>query len=302
MRQRIILVAGVAAAAVLVIGVAIVAVQQGAFGGAAKQAVAQADRLAAQGQYPEAEAKLQEVLAESPDSPWADDAMLRLAEVQEQQGRLVDAAATYRTLLEQSPDSPLIEQAQERLGNANVALLLSPTVTQDDAVYQVKPGDTLGKIASQHGTTVEYLQRANALTGTVIRPGQKLKIAKGRFMIVVDKSQNQLLLSEGDRFVKTYEVATGKDNTTPVGTFKIINRIADPVWYTQGAVVPSGSPENILGTRWMGLDKKGYGIHGSADPSAIGQYVTAGCVRMRNPDVEELYAIVPVGTEVTIVD
>ena len=52
----------------------------------------------------------------------------------------------------------------------------------------------------------------------------------------------------------------------------------------------------------MGLDKKGYGIHGSVDPSDIGKYVTAGCVRLANPDVEELFAILPVGTDVTIVN
>ncbi len=302
MRQRILLVVGAAAAAILVIGLAVAAAQQGIFGGKARQLLAQAERLADQGHHPEAEAKLQELIATYPDSPWMDDALFRLAEGQEAEGRLVDAAAAYRTLLDQATESPLIGKTQEQLGRVNVALLLSPTVTPDDTVYQVKPGDSLGKIASQHGTTVEYLQRANQLSGTVIRPGQKLKIPKGRFSIVVDKSQNQLLLSEGDRFIKTYAVATGKDNSTPVGTFKIVNRIIDPVWYTQGAVVPAGSPDNILGTRWMGLDKKSYGIHGSADPSAIGQQVTAGCVRMRNPDVEELYAIVPVGTEVTIVD
>ena len=52
----------------------------------------------------------------------------------------------------------------------------------------------------------------------------------------------------------------------------------------------------------MGIEEEGYGIHGSVDPDAIGSQVTAGCVRMLKQDVEELYAIVPVGTEVTIVD
>ena len=95
---------------------------------------------------------------------------------------------------------------------------------------------------------------------------------------------------------------TGADNSTPTGTFKIINKITNPVWYRQGAVVPPESPENILGTRWMGWDKPGYGIHGSVDPSEMGQQVTAGCVRMTNPEVEELFALVPSGTEVTVVD
>ena len=67
-------------------------------------------------------------------------------------------------------------------------------------------------------------------------------------------------------------------------------------------MVPPDSPENILGTRWLGIDKQGYGLHGSVDPTSIGKQVTAGCVRMTNKDVEELFDIVPVGTDVMIVD
>ena len=67
-------------------------------------------------------------------------------------------------------------------------------------------------------------------------------------------------------------------------------------------MVPPDSPENILGTRWLGIDKQGYGLHGSVDPTSIGKQVTAGCVRMPNKDVEELFDIVPVGTDVMIVD
>ena len=66
--------------------------------------------------------------------------------------------------------------------------------------------------------------------------------------------------------------------------------------------MPAESPENILGSRWMGLSERGYGIHGTVDPKSVGQQVTAGCVRMLNSEVEELYTIVPAGTEVTIVD
>jgi lipoprotein-anchoring transpeptidase ErfK/SrfK len=74
------------------------------------------------------------------------------------------------------------------------------------------------------------------------------------------------------------------------------------VWYKDGAAVPPGSPENILGTRWMGLSKEGYGIHGTTEPGSLGKQATAGCVRMLNAEVEELYGILPEGTEVTIID
>jgi lipoprotein-anchoring transpeptidase ErfK/SrfK len=111
-----------------------------------------------------------------------------------------------------------------------------------------------------------------------------------------------LLLTQSGEFVKSYAVATGKDDSTPEGEFIITTRIPNPVWYTQGAVVPPDSQENVLGTRWLGFDKKGYGIHGTVDPNPISIQQTAGCVRMTNQDVEELFAIIPVGTKVTIVN
>jgi lipoprotein-anchoring transpeptidase ErfK/SrfK len=77
----------------------------------------------------------------------------------------------------------------------------------------------------------------------------------------------------------------------------------DPTWYAPGGkIIPPGDPRNILGSRWLGLDKPGYGIHGTTEPSSIGRSVTAGCVRMLNKDVEELFVILPVGTEVAILD
>ena len=302
MRRQVVIGIVVSLAVIAGIGVLVLAGQQGWFGGKDQQFFAQASRAFAQNNPVEAQAKLEELIATFPDSPWADDGLLKLGEVYEAQQQFVEAQAMYRMLLDKFPESPLAASTQARLGNVNVALLFSPTVTGFDAAYVVKPGDTLGKIASAHDTTVEFLKKANGLKSDVIRPAQKLKVPHGRFSIVVDKSQNQLLLTENNQFIKTYSVATGKDNTTPVGTFKIVTKVPNPVWYKQGAVVPPESPENILGTRWLGIDKQGFGIHGSVDPEAIGKQVTAGCVRMTNSDVEELFAIVPLGTEVTIVD
>ena len=135
-----------------------------------------------------------------------------------------------------------------------------------------------------------------------IRIGQRLRIWKGVFSIFVDKSQNILILKSDDEVVKVYSVATGKNNITPVGDLKIIDKLVNPVWFKSGAIVPPESPDNILGTRWMGFNIPGYGIHGTTDPSSIGQQLTAGCVRMRNEEVEELYSLLPMGTQVTIVD
>ncbi|MBI3991430.1 MAG: L,D-transpeptidase family protein [Candidatus Omnitrophica bacterium] len=157
-------------------------------------------------------------------------------------------------------------------------------------------------MAKKFNTTVELLQKSNRLKSDLIYAGQKLKVHTAKFSVVVDRSGNTLFLKSGEEAVKVYRVATGKDNRTPLGTFTIINKLVNPVWFKVGAIVPSGSPENLLGTRWMGLSKRGYGVHGTVNEQSIGNHVTEGCVRMANHDVEELFSIVPVGTEITIID
>ena len=130
----------------------------------------------------------------------------------------------------------------------------------------------------------------------------KLKIHTAPFLIRIDKSKNTLVLYSNDEAVKKYSVATGRKNCTPVGEFKITDKLVHPTWFKTGAILPPGSPENALGTRWMGFDKLGYGIHGTIEPKSIGTQASEGCIRMLNEDVEELYSIVPVGTKVIIQD
>jgi len=184
----------------------------------------------------------------------------------------------------------------------NMSLLFSPVLDECSVEYVVKKGDSLSKIAKKYNTTVALIKRANKLGSDIIYPKQKLKVNTCKFSIVVDKSQNLLFLKRNDEIFKIYPVATGKNNSTPTGKFKIINKIKNPTWFKTGAVIPPDSPQNVLGTRWMGLNIKGYGIHGTKDGDSIGKQATLGCIRMRKKDVEELFDIVPRGTEVIIVD
>ena len=121
--------------------------------------------------------------------------------------------------------------------------------------------------------------------------------------ILVDKSDNTLRLLDGAQAIKVYPVATGKNNSTPVGIFKITSKLEDPTWYKPGGgIYPPGDKGNKIGTRWMGISKAHYGIHGTTEPETIGQQVSDGCVRMKNKDVEELFKLVAPGTPVTIQD
>jgi len=119
--------------------------------------------------------------------------------------------------------------------------------------------------------------------------------------IVVSIPDRKLAVIENDRVVRIFETAVGAPNSpSPTGTFTIINSIEHPTWYTKGRTVPPG-PANPLGTRWLGLSQKGYGIHGTNVPSSIGKNASHGCIRMRNRDVEQLFKMVAVGDVVELI-
>lgn len=221
----------------------------------------------------------------------------------EKNGELLKARETYQKIIEKFPASVNVSKAQDGVDNLNVKILFSSIPTKDSFIYEVQKGDALNKIAKKFNTTPELISKANGLKDASLRAGQKLKVSKAKLNIVVDKSQNILTLKSDQDIFKTYRVSTGKNSCTPVGTFKVTSKIVDPPWYpSSGGMIPAGDPKNVLGSRWMGISKQGYGIHGTTDPESIGKSVTEGCVRMKNSDVEELYSIIPIGTEVVIID
>ena len=118
--------------------------------------------------------------------------------------------------------------------------------------------------------------------------------------IVVSLQDRKLALLEGDRVLKIWATAVGARSTpSPSGTYAIVNRLSRPTYYHPGKVVPPG-PSNPLGTRWLGLSLKGFGIHGTNAPASIGRKASHGCIRMRNRDIEELFELVQVGSVVEL--
>lgn len=252
--------------------------------------------------FPKGEGSSSTVEAASPSAKVAKE-LYGKAESLRKGGELVEAKKMYQEIVMDYPDMENIASIQKDLESTNMQIIFSNRVMDGKTVYhEVASGDTLGKIAKKYNTTVELIKLSNNLKGDTIRLGQKVRIWQGQFNIFVDKSQNILILKDANEIVKTYRVSTGENNSTPIGTFKVTTKLVDPVWFNKGIVVPPESPHNVLGTRWMGFDLPGYGIHGTVEPETIGQQVTAGCVRMRNEEVEELYSLIPAGTEVVIVD
>jgi lipoprotein-anchoring transpeptidase ErfK/SrfK len=123
-----------------------------------------------------------------------------------------------------------------------------------------------------------------------------------RRKIVVSIPHRKLALFEDAKVQKIYPVAVGAENSpSPTGSFVIKTRLVKPTYYHPGKVIPTG-PGNPLGTRWLGLSTKGYGIHGTNVENSIGKPASHGCIRMHRKDLEQLFAMVQVGDEVEIRD
>ena len=160
---------------------------------------------------------------------------------------------------------------------------------------------------------VRYLEKLNknksykaGETITVLNVGTPLKERITR--AVANKADQTLYAYNGNKLVATYPTTVGSSSTpSPQGSFKIINKVKMP-WYKatvgEGAqkqvyMLPPG-PNNPVGVVWMGLSKPSYGLHGSPKPEGISRQASAGCVRLTNWDVLEVYANIEKGAVVEL--
>lgn len=179
---------------------------------------------------------------------------------------------------------------------------LESLVPQDDFYYDtytIRKGDTYAKLAKTKRVSLEWLKRANNARRLVA--GSSMRVPRVNYMLIVDKSEKKLFWILGADILKAYPISVGREGMeSPEGEFTIVNKVMNPVWYKMKEQYPPDSPENLLGTRWMGLNIKGYGIHGTKRPGNIGKAVSHGCIRLLNAHVEELFQWIPVGTRVVI--
>jgi len=123
---------------------------------------------------------------------------------------------------------------------------------------------------------------------------------RGHRLVLVSIPDRKLAVLENGNILATFPVAVGAAvSPSPTGEFQIVSRVANPWYYHHGSVVPSGK-DNPVGTRWLGLSQPRYGIHGTNAPRSIGHAASHGCIRLRNRDIERLFAMLQVGDAVEI--
>ena len=129
---------------------------------------------------------------------------------------------------------------------------------------------------------------------------EKAPVARRPSTVIVSIPDRKLAVIREGRIRRVFVVSVGAaQSPSPTGTFQITNRLTNPAYYHPGVVVPAGL-NNPLGPRWLGLNKKSYGIHGTNVPRSIGKAASHGCIRLRNADVVELYSMLAVGDTVEI--
>ncbi|MBI3855499.1 MAG: L,D-transpeptidase family protein [Planctomycetes bacterium] len=213
-------------------------------------------------------------------------------------------------------DAERTELAQQGI-RINRELLQNRTDEKDVELYEIQQGDTLEMIARKfkalNGVKGAIMYVNNYPENAILRAGRKLRLAKGAWSLLVDKSMFRMwVLYEGCPF-KAYTITIGAPNKeTPVAKFVMGGKNPNPAWWpppdvkiTGKTPVPYGDPQNPLGKWWISLEHDihhGIGIHGTNDPGSIGSKASNGCVRMLNEEVVEVAALAYKGMVVTVVE
>ena len=213
-------------------------------------------------------------------------------------------------------DAERIELAQLGI-RINKELLQERADEKDVELYEIQQGDTLESIAKKFkalsGVKGAIMYVNNYKENALLRAGRKVRLAKGSWSLIVDKSLFKMwVLYEGCPF-KGYTITTGAPaKETPVTKFVVGGKNPKPAWWPPADVkvsgkapVPYGDPQNPLGEWWISLEHDihhGIGIHGTNDPGSIGSKASNGCIRMLNEEVVEVAALAFKGMVVTIVE
>ena len=127
--------------------------------------------------------------------------------------------------------------------------------------------------------------------------------------IVIDTANTHLYLVLGNGQAMRYGIGVGREGFTWAGAERVSKMSEWPDWHPPAEMIErqpylprfmAGGEGNPLGARALYLGKTLYRIHGTNQPSTIGKYVSSGCIRLTNEDIQDLYSRVQVGTRVVV--
>ncbi len=206
---------------------------------------------------------------------------------------------------------------------------LNEQVLGEVQITHASQADTLSDIARRFSVGYNEIQRANPgvdmwLPGAgrrVVVPTQFVLPNAPYVGIVVNVAQMRLYYFPprkpgGPQIVYTYPIGIGRvDWKTPSGVTTVVRKVKNPVWIPpadilkehreEGDPLPAEirpGPDDPMGNRALYLGWPEYAIHGTNKPIGVGMRVSHGCMHLYPEDILQLYKMVPVGTQVRVVD
>jgi len=166
--------------------------------------------------------------------------------------------------------------------------------------YTVQPGDTMETIAAKYDVPWQVLARINGVRGPEdLQPGGQLKVIRGPFSAVVDLDKYELTLMLGRRYAGRFPIGVGEDQMRLEGTYTVQGKVPNPPYNGPDGMIPADDPNNPLGELYIDLGHY-VGLHGTNDPGELHRTVGRGTVRLADRDIDDLYGMLSVGSEVVI--
>ena len=171
-------------------------------------------------------------------------------------GNPMEARKALSDFIDQHPVSTKLDDARNELGELNSRLFLSAAATPDKAVYIVRPGDVITRVAQKHKTTPELIMRANNLNGIILRIGQKLLLPSPDFNVVISRKQNKVIVMRGQQFFKQYPILKWPDQLAVkkgAVPLKMAGKIIEKVAWVDGGRVNFTDKDYARATHWINI-------------------------------------------------
>ena len=169
------------------------------------------------------------------------------------------------------------------------------------SAYVVESKETIESVAAKHRIAPELLAKINQIGNSkTLASGSELKVIPGPFRAQLSLVRGELTVFLGEMYAGRFPVALGKDPVPSAGTFEVVDRRKDRVYYGRGGTILTAEDRrNPYGGYWLNLGHE-MCIHGTAEaPSA--DLNDAGCISLAPLDAADVYDILTQGSQVTIV-
>lgn len=244
---------------------------------------------------------------EPPPPPAPDESLPELARVLElkKQERWLEARMALETFVEQWPDSTRIEDAREALGAVNAHILLTPTVAPEKQPYVVKSGDVLTRVGARTKSTEEVIIRANKLTTTKLRIGQKLSIPPTVFSVLISRKENKVILFNGGRFfrqyaIRSWPVVAGGKKAGGGPAARLSGKVVGKLSWVNGQVVNFEDKNYAEATHWVNFSLTSYTLYGEVPEGGAKVQKPVSGVALAPEAMPEIAAVLRKGDVVTV--